>query len=214
MLIQEVEHIVNLSKKSIRFYEDNGLLTPKRNANNQYRIYSEDDVKKLKIIKFLRELGVPIRELKLLDNHKLSLENCMQERIKRIKIEQSKYDKVLSMCNEIIKSGETYENIDIENYFLNMNVLNKEGFTMREIKSNHKKKILGAILSSCIFSMIFLFLIVIITYLGFFTDDNIPIILYLFLMFILGIPTLAIFYNLFIRIKEIRRGEEDEASKY
>ena len=85
---------------------------------------------------------------------------------------------------------------------------------MREIKSNHKKKILGAILSSCIFSMIFLFLIVIITYLGFFTDDNIPIILYLFLMFILGIPTLAIFYNLFIRIKEIRRGEEDEASKY
>ena len=214
MLIQEVEHIVNLSKKSIRFYEDNGLLTPKRNANNQYRMYSEDDVKKLKIIKFLRELGVPIRELKLLDNHKLSLENCMQERIKRIKIEQSKYDKVLSMCNEIIKSGETYENIDIENYFLNMNLLNKEGFTMREIKSNHKKKILGAILSSCIFSIIFLFLIVIITYLGFFTDDNIPIILYLFLMFILGIPTLAIFYNLFIRIKEIRRGEEDEASKY
>ena len=214
MLIQEVEQIVNLSKKSIRFYEDNGLLTPKRNANNQYRIYSEDDVKKLKIIKFLRELGVPIRELKLLDNHKLSLENCMQERIKRIKIEQSKYDKVLSMCNEIIKSGETYENIDIENYFLNMNVLNKEGFTMREIKSNHKKKILGAILSSCIFSIIFLFLIVIITYLGFFTNDNIPIILYLFLMFILGIPTLAIFYNLFIRIKEIRRGEEDEASKY
>ncbi len=214
MLIQEVEQIVNLSKKSIRFYEDNGLLTPKRNANNQYRMYSEDDVKKLKIIKFLRELGVPIRELKLLDNHKLSLENCMQERIKRIKIEQSKYDKVLSMCNEIIKSGETYENIDIENYFLNMNLLNKEGFTMREIKSNHKKKILGAILSSCIFSIIFLFLIVIITYLGFFTDDNIPIILYLFLMFILGIPTLAIFYNLFIRIKEIRRGEEDEASKY
>ena len=34
MLINEVEHIVGLSKKSIRYYESNGLLTPKRIALN------------------------------------------------------------------------------------------------------------------------------------------------------------------------------------
>ncbi len=68
MLINEVEHIVGLSKKSIRYYEENGLLTPKRNQENDYRIYDEKDIQKLKIIKFLRKLNVPIRELKQLES--------------------------------------------------------------------------------------------------------------------------------------------------
>ena len=68
MLINEVEHIVGLSKKSIRYYEENGLLTPKRNQENDYRIYDEKDIQKLKIIKFLKKLNVPIRELKQLES--------------------------------------------------------------------------------------------------------------------------------------------------
>ena len=68
MLINEATHKVGLSKKSIRYYEENGLLNPKRSKSNDYRIYDESDIKKLKIIKFLRELDVPIRELKMLNN--------------------------------------------------------------------------------------------------------------------------------------------------
>ena len=45
MLINEVETKVGLSKKSIRFYESNGLLNPKRNNDNSYRIYDEEDIK-------------------------------------------------------------------------------------------------------------------------------------------------------------------------
>lgn len=52
MLINEVEHIVGLSKKSIRYYEENGLLRPRRNQENDYRVYTEKDIQKLKTIKF------------------------------------------------------------------------------------------------------------------------------------------------------------------
>ena len=41
MFINEVETLVGLSKKSIRFYEENGLIKPKRNAENDYRVYSD-----------------------------------------------------------------------------------------------------------------------------------------------------------------------------
>ncbi|MDE6142002.1 MAG: MerR family transcriptional regulator, partial [Bacilli bacterium] len=58
MFINEVCHAVGLTKKSIRFYEENGLLTPKRDNSNDYRIYSQSDIEKLKKIKFLRELNV------------------------------------------------------------------------------------------------------------------------------------------------------------
>ena len=153
MFINEVENIVKLSKKAIRYYEQEGLINPERNQNNDYRQYTEEDLNKLKIIKFLRELGVPISDLKKLNNHELSLQECLKDRITKIENEEGNYHKVKNMCLEIIKANDTYENIDITNYFQNINILNKEGFTMKEIKSNKKKKIIGAVLSSLIFAV-------------------------------------------------------------
>lgn len=64
MLINEVETLLNLSKKSIRYYESEGLIKPERNKYNDYRTYTKEDVEKLKKIKFLRELDVSIEEIK------------------------------------------------------------------------------------------------------------------------------------------------------
>ncbi len=214
MFINEVEHIVGLSKKSIRYYEENGLLNPTRNKDNDYRIYSELDIEKLKIIKFLRELNVPIKELKELNDGTLTLEECMQDRIKKIQEEEKNYEKVKNMCKEIYDSKSTFENIDITKYFESINTLNKEGFTMRNVKTNKRRKIRGAIISSLIFSIFFIFLIATISYFQFTESDKIPWIIYLILMTILLIPIIGIVYNLIIRIKEINGGEEDEASKY
>ena len=182
MFINEVEHIVGLSKKSIRYYEENGLLNPKRNKENDYRIYDEQDINKLKVIKFLRELGVPIRELKLLSDGKLTLEECMEDRIRKINNEEKNFNKVKNMCLEISKSKSTVDNIDITKYFEKINTLNKEGFTMRELKTNKNKKIRGAILSSLIFSSFFIFLISVISYFQFTENDNIPWLIYIILM--------------------------------
>ena len=66
MLINEVQYKVGLTKKSIRYYESEGLLKPKRNSNNDYREYDDSDIKDLKLIKFLRNLNVPINEIKKL----------------------------------------------------------------------------------------------------------------------------------------------------
>ena len=64
MKINEVEALVNITKKNIRFYEEQGLLNPKRNSENGYRDYSEEDVKILQQIKLLRKLGVSIEEIR------------------------------------------------------------------------------------------------------------------------------------------------------
>lgn len=214
MFINEVEHLVGLSKKSIRYYEENRLLSPKRNSSNDYRIYSAEDVNRLKVIKFLRELGVSIRELKLLRENKITLEECMIGRIDKIDKEKEKYEKVKDMCLEIVSSNVTYENIDITKYFERVSVLNKEGFTMRNIKTNKTKKIVGAIVSSFIFSLFFLFIGGVITYFQITEAEKMPWFLFVFFMFIFLIPVFGIIYNLVNRIKEIKGGEEDEASKY
>ena len=43
MKIKQVEELVGITKKNIRFYEDQGLLEVKR-AENGYREYSLNDV--------------------------------------------------------------------------------------------------------------------------------------------------------------------------
>lgn len=214
MNISEVEHIVHLSKKSIRFYEENGLLNPKRNRNNDYRIYDEKDIKKLKIIKFLRELDVSIHEIKMLQDGVVSLKDCMKERILKIEEEQEKYEKIKSMCLDILEKDDTLESLEVTNHFVGMNVLNKEGFTMRNTKTNKRKKIIGAILSSLIFSFLFLSLIGMISYFQFTNADKLPWLIYIFFVLFFCIPVYGIGYNLIIRMKEINGGEEDEASKY
>lgn len=214
MVISEVEHIVGLSKKSIRYYEENGLLNPKRNIDNSYRIYDEEDIAKLRIIKFLRELDVPIRDLKLLNEGKITLQKCMEDRIKKISEQEKSYIKVKNMCEEIKKSNDSFQDINITKYFQEMNTLNKEGFTLRNVKTTKTKKIWGAIISSFIFSIFFVFLVAIISYFQFTEKDKIPWLIYSFLMFIFSIPIIGIIVNLIARIKEINGGEEDEASKY
>ena len=214
MLINEVENIVGLSKKSIRFYEDNHLLNPKR-KDNDYRYYDEEDIKKLKIIKFLRELDVPIKELRELNEGKLSLKDCLNNRIQKIDSLKLNFDKVKEMCQEIIKDDVTYENLNIEKYFKEINILNKkERFTMNRELPSKGKRIGGAILASLIFSGIFIFLIGLICYFQITEVEKCTWPLFWFLMLILGLPVGAVLINLIKRIKEILGGEEDEASKY
>lgn len=214
MQIHEIEAKTRLTKKSIRYYEEEGLISPKRNKINDYREYDEVDLKQLKLIKFLRDLNVSISDIKRLKNKQLTLEDCMLDRIKKIEDEEKNYIDIKNMCLEISKSKDTYDSIDVERFFKAMNVLNKEGFSMRDYSKNHKKKILGAVMSSLSFSLLFIFLMALISYFQFTEEDKIPWIVYGVLMLLFGFPILSVGINLFRRIKEIRGGEEDEASKY
>ena len=214
MLISDVENIVGLSKKSIRFYEENGLLSPRRKEENGYRIYTDEDIYKLKVIKFLRELDVPIKEIYQLNNNELSLSDCLKERIQKISAVEEKYLTIKKLCEEIIDAKIEFNEIKIDKYFQNVRVLNKEGFTMQNTKSNKKKQILGAVLSSLIFNAIFIIILVVLCYFQFTLDENCPWLIFILIVFIFGLLIFGIFYNLIVRIKEILGGEEDEASKY
>ncbi len=64
MKINEVEAAVGVTKKNIRFYEEEGLITPSREPGNGYRSYSQTDVERLRRIKLLRKLDVPLAEIR------------------------------------------------------------------------------------------------------------------------------------------------------
>ena len=65
MNIREAEKRTGLPSKTLRYYEDIGLVRPARLANG-YRSYSDDEVARLKFVRRARDLGFPIDECRSL----------------------------------------------------------------------------------------------------------------------------------------------------
>jgi DNA-binding transcriptional MerR regulator len=53
--IQEVSDLVGLTARSIRYYEEVGLMKPAARSEGDYRLYDADDVARLEFIKGLRD---------------------------------------------------------------------------------------------------------------------------------------------------------------
>jgi DNA-binding transcriptional MerR regulator len=53
--IQEVADVVGLTTRSIRYYEEIGLLAPAARSEGAYRLYDADDIARLQFIKALRD---------------------------------------------------------------------------------------------------------------------------------------------------------------
>lgn len=85
---------------------------------------------------------------------------------------------------------------------------------MQKQENLKMKKIMGAILSSLIFSIFFLFVIGLLIFCQMNEVDRMPWPLFFFSLSFFVIPLIGIIYNLISRIKEILGGEEDEASQY
>ena len=77
MLIGQLSELVNLTKDTIRFYENEGLMTPVERSINGYKNYTNNHVEQLKLIKHAKELGFTLNEIKslgeLLFSNKLTL---------------------------------------------------------------------------------------------------------------------------------------------
>lgn len=63
MLIRELSKLTGISAKTIRFYEEKGLLLPPERTANNYRSYSHDSVRRLRFINSARRLGFSVRDI-------------------------------------------------------------------------------------------------------------------------------------------------------
>ncbi len=63
LAIGEVSRLVDLSQRTIRYYEEIGLLHSVRRIENGKRVYTEHDVRRLKFINRLKVLGLSLSEM-------------------------------------------------------------------------------------------------------------------------------------------------------
>ena len=61
--IGQVAERTGLSPRTIRFYEENGLVRPTSRTGGGFRLYSEDDLSRLEMIKRMKPLGFTLGEM-------------------------------------------------------------------------------------------------------------------------------------------------------
>ena len=62
--IHKLAQLAGVSTRTLRYYDEIGLLSPKRISSNGYRVYGQKEVDLLQQILFYRELEVPLDEIK------------------------------------------------------------------------------------------------------------------------------------------------------
>lgn len=215
MKINEVEQAIGITKKNIRFYEQEGLLAPSRSANG-YRDYSPEDVKSLQQIKLLRRLDVPIEEIKRLQDGRQTLGDCLERQLITLKRRLRNLEATETFCRNLIAESAGHavlEDLPVEQLLREMDNMEKGGTKFMDVRRNDKReRKMGAFIGAGLFILLMTGCLA--TTIWGIVIASIPIIPAVILV---AIPTTMIICTLFVlreRFKEIEGGEMDEASKY
>lgn len=115
MQILDVEQKTGLDRATIRFYEKENLVVPKRESNG-YRIYTQDDLQLLLKVKLLRQLGVPLCKIKELHQGSGDFSVVLQEQIRFLEQQITDNTKAKRVCLEIQRTRVAYSDLDAQVY--------------------------------------------------------------------------------------------------
>ena len=217
MKINEVEAAVGVTKKNIRFYEEEGLVTPGREPGNGYRSYSQADVERLRRIKLLRKLDVPLAEIREMLEGQKTLAEGMGQQLERLNARRKDLDEAIDFCTILEKASGNLEELDVEQTLARLAAREEQGVTFVNIERTDRKgeRIRGACVGAALFVALMAFVIATMVW-AFYSDPQeappLPLLIVLF-----GIPVGCIVGTLKVlleRIEEIGKGEEDAYRNY
>ena len=216
MKINEVEAQVGITKKNIRFYEEQGLLSPRRNSENGYRDYGEAEVAILRQIKLMRKLGVPLEEIRRMQAGG-TVADGMRRHLVTLERDRKSLEQSIQLCQSLKDREERLETLDAAALLEEMERLEQAGATFQDRQKGDLKPVryAGAVVMALLTTALMAALIVLMVW-GFTADptDAPPLALLVVLVAIPGVIILGVLLALFQRIKEIQKGEEDDAKNY
>ena len=216
MKINEVEAQVGITKKNIRFYEEQGLLSPRRNSENGYRDYGEAEVAVLRQIKLMRKLGVPLEEIRKMQAGG-TVADGRRRHLVTLEREQKSLEQSIQLCQSLKDREERLDALDAAALLEEMERLEQRGTTFQDKQKHDAKPVryAGAIVMALLTTALMAALIVLMVW-GFTTDpvDAPPLALLAVMVAIPGVIILGVLLALVQRIREIQKGEEDDAKNY
>ncbi|HEM6265458.1 TPA: MerR family transcriptional regulator [Streptococcus suis] len=104
MQVKDVEKLTGLSTKAIRLYEEKGLIEVARNPLNDYRNYSEENVRQLRLIKLLRYFEFSLAEITdLLSLSEEDLQSALREKKRGINKQTVELTDKVDLLDQVVR---------------------------------------------------------------------------------------------------------------
>lgn len=113
----ELAKIAGVSVRTVQYYDTRNILSPSELTEGGRRLYSEDDLIRLKAILFLKDLGLPLNTVSELLKEETSSEVItliFDEQEKEIRKEIDELKNRLSMISELRKAIKENENFSVK----------------------------------------------------------------------------------------------------
>ena len=219
MKINEVEALVGITKKNIRFYEEKGLLAPHRNSENGYRDYGDTEIAVLRQIKLLRKLGISLAEIRQMQSGTHTVGDGMRRHLITLERERENLEQAIQICNRLTNCQERLRDLDAGAILDEIAVIEQSGATFQDKQRQDIR--VRYYTAPVIITMIIILLMA--GLMGFFLWCAIisgenggtgPLLLMIIISLIPLLVAAGVLWALFQRIREIDGGEELDAKDY
>ena len=130
--INELSNLAGISTRTLRYYDQKGLLKPAGFSSSGWRIYTQNEADLLQQILFFRELGFPLSEIKeIVHSENFDRAAALENHLKSLTQKKERTELLISTVKKTISSmrGETEMN-DSEKFI---------GFKEKLIRENEEK---------------------------------------------------------------------------
>lgn len=119
MTILELENMTGLDRATIRYYEKEGLISPAR-MENSYRDYSDVDLQEIMRIKLMRQLELPIYQIKQLQQGSADIHSVLRQHSAFLAQQMASTERASKICQEIVDAAVTYNSLNATEYLEKM----------------------------------------------------------------------------------------------
>ncbi|EFU42799.1 transcriptional regulator, MerR family protein [Paenibacillus vortex V453] len=130
--VQKLGKLAGISTRTLRYYDEIGILKPARINSSGYRIYGQEEVDQLQQILFYRELGLHLDGIKeILTSPSFNRSRALQEHHAQLLDKRKQLDMLITNVENTIASTEGRMTMSDQEKF--------EGFKQRLIEDNEQK---------------------------------------------------------------------------
>lgn len=118
--VKEVSQLTGISIRTLRYYDEIGLLKPIRISENQYRLYDDKALEKLQEIMFFKEMDIPLETIKkLLENPELDRKEILLFQKALLERKRNRLNGIIELIDDVSEgvntmSFEAFSENDIE----------------------------------------------------------------------------------------------------
>lgn len=130
--VQKLGKLAGVSGRTLRYYDEIGILKPARINSSGYRIYGQHEVDRLQQILFYRELGVSLENIKeIITSSDFDGTKALKEHREKLLEKRSQLNLLIANVEKTIAVSEGRINMSNKEKF--------EGFKRKMVEDNEKK---------------------------------------------------------------------------